>query len=129
MKKGKIPKPTDKELEILQVLWHLKKGTVRQVNDLLSKDKEVGYTTTLKIMQIMTEKGLLERSREGKTHVYFVAIKKEKTQKQLLNNLLDAAFQGSSLNLVMQALGNKKSSPEELQQLKDFIKKLENEEK
>ena len=119
-------KPTEKELEILQVLWKLGPATVRQVNDKLSEEKEVGYTTTLKFMQIMYDKGLLDRKSIGKSHEYIALITEEDTQKTLVDQLMKSAFQGSAMKLVMQALGNKKSSAKELEQIKKFIDDLEN---
>ena len=103
-------KPTDKELEILRLLWKNGPSTVREVNDQRNEGKEVGYTTTLKFMQIMFEKGLVSREKQGKTHIYKAEATKENTQNQLLNKLLDTAFDGSAMKLVMQALGNRKSS-------------------
>ncbi len=121
----KLPKPTDSELAILQVLWQQGPSTVKVIHEALSKTRDIGYTTALKLMQIMHGKGLLTRERLGKTHVYQPAISQEKTQKQLLNKLMDTAFQGSAMNLIMQALGNQKATSEELTQIKSFIEKLE----
>lgn len=124
MKKANI-QPTPAELEILQILWEQGPSTVRFVNEKLSVSKDVGYTTTLKIMQIMNDKGLLKRDTSGKTHIYQVAAPQEKMQKQLVDRLLKTAFGGSAMKLVLQALGNNKSSNEELKQIKDFIDQLE----
>ncbi len=121
----KVPKPTEAELEILQVLWEHGPSTVRFVNDLLSKQKNVGYTTTLKIMQIMAEKQLLNRDTTGKTHIYKVAISQQKTQQQLIDKLMASAFGGSAMKLVMQALGNKKSTAAELNEIRAFLDQLE----
>ncbi len=121
----KIPKPTEAELEILQVLWEYGPSTVRFVNDLLSKQKQVGYTTTLKIMQIMADKQLLSRDTTGKTHIYQVAISQQKTQQQLIDKLMTSAFGGSAMKLVMQALGNKKSTAAELNEIRAFLDQLE----
>jgi len=124
-------KPTDSELQILQVLWSNGPQTVRQVNDsinhnLSSGSKPTGYTTTLKIMQIMTEKGLVKRDDSKRTHIYKAA----KSQKEVQGNLLDAfvqnTFAGSATSLVMQALGNHKTSKEELEAIKRLISDLEN---
>lgn len=125
MSAKKQPKPTDAELEILQVLWDHGPSTVRFINDDLNKKREVGYTTTLKQMQIMTEKGLLSRNKSGKTHIYEAKISEASTQKKMVDKLLDTAFHGSAMKLVMQALGNRKSTAEELQEIKAFIEKLE----
>ena len=118
-------KPTEGELQILIVLWKKGPCTVRDVNQVLAGNKEVGYTTTLKLMQIMLEKGLLRRSRQGKSHIYSAVVSEDLTQKQLVEKLLDTAFHGSALKMVMQALGSKKSSPQELKEIKEFIKQLE----
>jgi predicted transcriptional regulator len=121
----KVPKPTEAELEILQVIWEHGPSTVRFVNDLLSKHRKVGYTTTLKIMQIMTDKKLLSRDTSIKTHIYKVAISQQKTQQQLIDKLMATAFGGSAMKLVMQALGNKKSTVAELNEIRAFIDQLE----
>lgn len=120
-----IPKPTEAELEILQVIWENGPSTVRFVNDLLSQQKNVGYTTTLKIMQIMTDKGLLVRDTSVKTHIYKVAVSQQETQKQLIDKLTATAFGGSAMKLVMQALGNKPSTVEEINEIRAFLDQLE----
>lgn len=121
-----FPKPTEAELEILQVLWENGPSTVRFVNDELSKRKEVGYTTTLKIMQIMHEKkGLLTRNADNRSHVYEPALPQEETQQNLLSNFVDNVFSGSAMSLVMQALGNHRASKSELEQIKALIAKIE----
>ncbi len=120
--------PTDAELEILNVLWTNGPSTVREINDQLSKGKEVGYTTTLKIMQIMMTKGLLERDEQSRTHVYKPAIKESETQRNIVNKLLDSAFGGSAAKLVMQALGNTRTTKAELDEIRKFLDdQLENE--
>src|SRR3954469_15640744 len=108
----KNTKPTESELEILQVLWNEQSATVREVHEELTKTKEAGYTTTLKLMQIMFEKGLVTRDDSNKTHIYKPAVTKEKTQKQFMNKMIDSLFSGSSAELVLQALGNKTSAEE-----------------
>jgi predicted transcriptional regulator len=120
-------KPTDSELEILRIIWQLGPSSVRQVNDVLNEKRKVGYTTTLKLMQIMHEKGLLGREEKGRMHVYMAAIKENETQALLLDRFVESAFGGSAMNLVMQALGKHHTTPEELEKLKDLIKKLEKE--
>jgi predicted transcriptional regulator len=120
-------KPTESELEILQVLWDEKAATVRTVHEALSKTKDSGYTTTLKLMQIMFEKGLVTRNDSSKTHIYQPAVSREKTQKQFLNKMIDSLFAGSSVNLVMQALGGHDASEAELQQIQDLINQLKKE--
>ncbi len=118
-------KPTEKELEILQVLWKNGVSTVRQVNEELSGDKEVGYTTTLKFLQIMHDKGLVSRQKEGKTHLYKAEVSQDKTQNELIDQLLQTAFGGSAMKLVLQALGNQKSSKKDLEEIKKYIDKLQ----
>ena len=120
-----IPKPTDAELEILSVLWEHGPSTVRFVNDQLNERREVGYTTTLKFLQIMSEKGLVTRNAEGRTHIYEAVSNREQVQEQLINKLVDTAFGGSAQKLVMQALGNAKTSREELEAIKSLIIRLE----
>ena len=117
-------KPTEGELEILQVLWEKQYATVREVNDKIVKTKEAGYTTTLKLMQIMLEKGLVTRDSSSKTHIYQPAVSKGKTQTLFLNKMIDSLFAGSSAQLVMQALGNHKASKEELDEISDFLKSI-----
>ena len=129
MGRNKSNKPTEAELEILQILWDKGPSTVRSVNEVLGKMKSVGYTTTLKIMQIMAEKGLVKRNEEGRTHIYEAVQEKETTQGILLDRFLKNTFSGSTHKLVMQALGNHKTSEEELEQIKDLIAKLENDNK
>ncbi len=119
------PKPTEGELEILQVIWAHGPSTVRFVNDKLSQNRNVGYTTTLKIMQIMADKGLLSRDTSGKTHIYKSSVSQQKTQQQLTDKLMTTAFGGSAMKLVMQALGNKKSTAEEINEIRAFLDKLE----
>jgi len=118
-------KPTESELEILQVLWALGQATVRQVNDELNKKREIGYTTTLKLMQIMFEKKLVTRTEEGRYHLYQAAVSEDETQQQLLDIFVDTAFKGSAMKLVMQALGNHQTSAEELDEIKKLIAQLE----
>ncbi|MDI9873076.1 BlaI/MecI/CopY family transcriptional regulator [Flectobacillus rivi] len=118
-------KPTESELEILQVLWALGQVTVRQVNDELNKKREIGYTTTLKLMQIMFEKKLVTRTDEGRYHLYQSAVSEDETQQQLLDIFVDTAFKGSAMKLVMQALGNHQTSAEELDEIKKLIAQLE----
>ncbi|HLL53146.1 MAG TPA: BlaI/MecI/CopY family transcriptional regulator, partial [Myxococcaceae bacterium] len=111
----KLPRPTEMELAILQVLWDRGPSTVREVHEVLNKDSEgTGYTTVLKLMQIMTEKGLVERDESQRAHVYRPTATQQKTERQLVSDLLDRAFGGSPAKLAMQALATKKSSSEEL---------------
>nr|WP_245744865.1 BlaI/MecI/CopY family transcriptional regulator [Hymenobacter actinosclerus] len=120
-----IPKPTESELEILQVLWQHGPSTVRFVNDELSQRREVGYTTTLKLLQLMLEKGLALRDDDARTHVYRAAVREEETQGLLLDKFVDAAFGGSAMKLVMQALGNRRTSREELAQIRRLLNDIE----
>ena len=117
-------KPTESELEILRVLWERSEATVRDVHEELSKTKDAGYTTTLKLMQIMHEKGMVKRDESNKTHKYAPLISREKTQKQFVGKMIDTLFQGSSSQLVMQALGNHKASKEELDEIQKLIDNL-----
>ncbi len=126
MKKQLSAKPTEAELEILQVLWQHGPATVREVHDHLADLRDVGYTTTLKNMQNMVQKKLLLRDDTQRSHVYAAAIRQADTQRMLLDRFLDTAFGGSASQLVMQALGHQKTSPEELQQIKALIAQLEN---
>ena len=125
MKSKQWIKPTDAELEILQVLWSHGPCTVRFVNEHLNVKKRVGYTTTLKFMQIMTEKNMLGRNEKSRTHIYRPLIAKEETQNLLLDKFLLKAFGGSAMKLVMQALGNHQPTQEELDEIKAYIKKVE----
>jgi BlaI family transcriptional regulator, penicillinase repressor len=122
----KYVKPTESELEILQILWKNGTATVRDVHEELAQLKEVGYTTTLKLMQIMHEKGLVKRDESMRTHIYQAAVNKEKTQKHLLSKMIDSLFGGSSTQLVLQALGSgdQKVSAEELEEIQKLIENL-----
>ena len=119
-------KPTESELEILQVLWKKDLATVREVHEELSAMKDAGYTTTLKLMQIMHEKGLVKRDDSMRTHVYQAAVSKERTQKHLLGKMIDSLFGGSPTQLVIQALGEHKATPEELEKIQQMIDDMKN---
>lgn len=125
-------KPTDSELEILHILWQQGPGTVRAVNDLLNEarksgDREpAGYTTTLKMMQIMLEKGLVNRQEDGRTHIYTAAVEETDAQSALLDQFVSNTFRGSTARLVMQALGSHQASRDELEEIKALIAQLEN---
>lgn len=125
MTKKLLPKPTDSELEILQILWQNGPSTVKAVNEILNEKKEVGYTTTLKFMQIMNEKGLVQRNEDERSHIYSAAINQNDIQKVLLDKLLETAFSGSAANLVMQALGNSNTSKDDLKKIRDYLNKIE----
>ncbi len=122
---AKTPKPTDGELEILTVLWKRGPSTVREVQETLSAAKRVGYTTALKLMQIMHEKGLLARDDAQRTHIYRARARKETTQRQLIGDLMSRAFGGSSEQLVLQALSAKRASNEELAEIRRLINRIE----
>ncbi|WNG19858.1 BlaI/MecI/CopY family transcriptional regulator [Cystobacter fuscus] len=130
MSEPKLPRPTDAELAILQVMWERGPSTVREVHEALNKgDAGTGYTTVLKLMQIMTEKGLVERDESQRAHVYRTRASQQKTQRQLVTDLLNRAFGGSPARLAMQALSTKKASAEELAELRQLLDTLEEEEK
>jgi BlaI family transcriptional regulator, penicillinase repressor len=117
----RLPRPTDAELEILRVLWDQGPATVRHVHDALARTRETGYTTTLKLMQIMADKGLVTRDESARTHVYEARASQEHTQRQLLTDLVNRAFGGSAAELVLRALSSHKTSDEELQEIRKLI--------
>ncbi len=117
-------KPTESELDILTILWDRKQATVREVHEELSKNKDSGYTTTLKLLQIMFEKGLVTRDDSNKTHIYQPVISQQKTQKQFLDKMINTLFSGSSTQLVLQALGNQKASKDELNEIQKYLDNL-----
>lgn len=115
------PRPTDAELEILRVLWERGPSTVRQVHEALVGTRETGYTTTLKLMQIMADKRLVDRDESSRTHVYTASMSEAHTQGQLLNDLVDRAFGGSAAALVLRALSTQSTSDEELREIRKLI--------
>ena len=117
-------KPTESELEILQVLWEKDRASVREVHETLLKTKESGYTTTLKLMQIMFEKGLVTRDDSAKTHIYQASVSKEKTQRHMVGRMINSLFGGSTTDLVLQALGNHKATPAELEEIQQLLNNL-----
>ncbi|SFS71553.1 BlaI/MecI/CopY family transcriptional regulator [Sphingobacterium wenxiniae] len=117
-------KPTDSEMEILQVLWKKEQCSVREVYEALDK-KDVGYTTILKLMQIMHEKGMVERDTSSKTHLYTSKINQEQTEHTFLDKMIDTVYNGSTSRLVMQALGNKRTSKEEIALIKEYLDSIE----
>jgi len=119
-------KPTEGELEILQVVWNKKRCTVREVHDELNKNKTAGYTTTLKLMQIMHEKGLLERDTTSKTHIYSAIITVQQAQETALDKIISTVFKGSTSALIIQALGSHRASQDEIDTIKSFLSKFEN---
>ncbi len=128
MSNSKQNKPTESEMGILQVLWERGPSTVREVHEILSVTKDSGYTTSLKLMQIMNEKGLLNRNDESKTHIYTAAVKKESIQKQVVSKMINGLFKGSSAKLVMHALGNHRASKEEILEIKKYLDEIESKE-
>lgn len=119
------PRPTDSELAILRVLWCEGPCTVRAVQEALSRRRPTGYTTALKLLQIMMRKGLVKRDQSRRTHVYQARFSEERTQQQLVSDLLDRAFGGSRAKLVMQALATKRATPEELAEVRKLLDSLE----
>jgi BlaI family transcriptional regulator, penicillinase repressor len=117
----KTPRPTDAELAILRVLWEHGDCTVRQVHEALSRERPAAYTTALKMLQIMTEKGLVRRDVSDRTHIYQARLSEEQTQRQLVRDLLDRAFGGSPSKLVMQALSARRATPEELGEIRRLL--------
>lgn len=124
MIKSKLLKPTESEIEILAILWERKSATVRVVHEVLCKTKDAGYTTTLKLMQIMFEKKLVTRDDSCKTHIYTAAVTKEKTQKQFLHKMINSLFAGSSADLVMHALGETNATNDELEKIQHLVDAL-----
>ena len=121
MSKPSTPRPTDGELAILRVLWERGASTVRQVHDSLIRERPTAYTTALKLLQIMTEKGLVRRDESDRTHIYHARLSEEQTQRQLVRDLVDRAFGGSASKLVLQALATKRASAEELTEIRKLI--------
>lgn len=121
----KRPRPTNAELAILRVLWNRGPSTVKQVHDELSRSKKTGYTTVLKFMQIMVEKGLLRRDDSPYAHIYEARVPREQTQRTIVADLLDRVFDGSMSRLVLQALAAKRASSEELAEIRKILKKYE----
>jgi BlaI family transcriptional regulator, penicillinase repressor len=121
MSKTPVPRPTDGELSILRVLWERGPSTVRQVHEVLSRERPTAYTTALKLLQIMTDKGLVRRDETDRSHVYHARLTEDQTQRQLVRDLLDRAFGGSSSKLVMQALATRRASAEELSEIRRLL--------
>jgi predicted transcriptional regulator len=121
MSKTAVPRPTDAELAILRILWDRGASTVRQVHDVLSRERPTAYTTALKMLQIMTEKGLVRRDDSDRTHVFQSKLTEEQTQRQLVRDLVDRAFGGSASKLVLQALASRRASAEELGEIRKLI--------
>jgi BlaI family penicillinase repressor len=124
MSAPKYIKPTEGELEILRVIWEKGLASVRDVHEELAKTKDVGYTTTLKLMQIMNDKGLVKRDKSTRAHYYTAAVSQERTQKHLVGKMIDGLFGGSPARLVIQALGNYKASEEEIEEIQQLLNNL-----
>jgi len=129
MKKSSPPRPTDTELAILRVLWRIGPATVRAVQEELAREDDTGYTTVLKMLQIMTEKGLVKRDESERSHVYQPAFSEQSVQQRLVGHLLERAFGGSAQKLVLQALAAKKSSPKELAEIRKLLDQMESDSK
>ena len=123
LKKQILPKPTEGELELLRVLWEKGPATVRELHDEVNLQRTVGYTSVLKILQIMTEKGLVEREESAKAHIYRAAASQEATQNQLLRDLSERLFSGSAAQLAMHALAMQPTSAEELEEIRTLIER------
>lgn len=119
------PRPTDAELEILKVLWQRGASTVREVHDVLNETRPTGYTTVLKLLQIMSEKGLVSRDEGQRAHVYEARLAQEQTERQMVGDLLERVFDGSASKLVMQALATKKTSARELTAIRQLLSEFE----
>jgi predicted transcriptional regulator len=123
--KSNLPKPTDAEIEILHVLWQLEPATVRQIHEHLTQTKQAQYTTTLKQLQVMTEKGLVVRDESERSHVYRAAVARNQVQRQMTTHLIDRVFGGSARGMLMEALGSKKVSKKDLAELRQLIDDFE----
>ncbi len=123
--RAKPPKPTDAELSILRVLWEQGPSTVRQIQQVLDRARPTGYTTVLKLLQIMIDKGLVRRDETERRHVYRARFSEDQTQQQLLGDLLDRAFAGSTSKLVLQALNSRKASAEDLAAIRRLLDEWE----
>src|SRR6266850_2572167 len=121
----RLPRPTQGELEILHVLWERGSCSVRDVYDVLQQNRSAGYTTVLKLLQIMTEKGLVRRDDRQRTHLYEARLTREATQRQMVDDLLERAFGGSASSLVLQALAARKSSAKEIAEIRELLDRLE----
>jgi BlaI family transcriptional regulator, penicillinase repressor len=120
--KSHLPKPTEVELELLHVLWDKGSASVRELHEVVSSQRPLGYTSVLKTLQIMTEKGLVERTEAGKAHIYHAAASQEETQNQLLRDLSERLFAGSAAQLAMHALAMQPASEEELEEIRKIIR-------
>ena len=123
--KAQPPRPTQAELEILRVLWLRGPSSVRDVQEVLAQERESGYTTVLKLLQIMATKGLVLRDERSRSHVYRAAVPQEQTQQQLVRDLLERAFDGSASQLILQALAARRASPEEMREIRRMLDRAE----
>jgi predicted transcriptional regulator len=129
MNKLKFPKPSENELAILQILWEQEPATVKEVNEVLNRQKPTGYTTTLKLMQIMHEKGLVTRTTEGakgKSHLYSSAVTEKQVNGQLLDQFIQRVFRGSASSMVMRAIGRSDITTEEIEEIRKFLDDIDN---
>ncbi len=115
------PVPTQAELEILNVLWRRGPATVRDVHDAIGGKRDIGYTTVLKLMQLMAEKGLVTRDESARSHVYQAAVPEQRVKRHLVADLMERAFEGSAADLVLQALSSRKASDQEIEQIRDLL--------
>jgi len=120
-----VPNPTQAELEILNILWETGENRVQSVHERLNKIRPIGYTTTLKSMQVMAQKGLLDRRLEGRSHVYFPLVQENATKDKLLTRFINSTFRGSNSKLLVQLLGNSQVSKDEIQEIREYLKKIE----
>ncbi len=118
-------RPTDSELAILRVLWRLGPSTVREVHEAMNRERETGYTTILKLLQIMTEKGLVDRTESGRAHIYRTRESEEQAQGHMVTDMLDRVFNGSAQQLVLRALTARRTSPEELAEIRRLLDELD----
>jgi BlaI family transcriptional regulator, penicillinase repressor len=125
MKNSEVPRPSEVELAILHVLWEQGPSTVREVHERVGKARKTGYTTILKLMQIMAAKGMVKRDESRRSHVYRALMKRTQTQRRLLGDLLHRVFRGSSRDLVMQALSARRAKPDEIAEIRALLDSLE----
>jgi BlaI family penicillinase repressor len=118
---GTTPIPSNSELEILHVLWRKGPQTVREIHPALRRKREIGYTTVLKTLQVMTEKGLVSRDETERSHVYRAAVPEKSVKRRLVSDLLDRVFEGSAANLMVQALSAKRASPEDIRKIRKLL--------
>ena len=127
MTRTTLPRPTDSELAILRVIWRIGPATVREIHDEMESSSQVGYTTVLKLLQIMAEKGLVTRDESQRAHIYAAAAPAESTQQQLVGDLVERAFGGSALSLVMSALADRRADSRELAEVRELLERMEKE--